>query len=31
MLIRAVSAPEQYDRIWKSCVLTLNGEYRMNE
>jgi acyl-CoA dehydrogenase len=31
MLIRAVPAPEEYDRIWKSCVLALDGEYRMND
>jgi hypothetical protein len=31
MLIRAVPAPEQYERIWKNWVLSLNGEYRMND
>ena len=31
MLIKAVPAAEQYERIWKTCVLTLNGEYRMND
>jgi hypothetical protein len=31
MLIKAVPAPEQYERIWQSNVLALNGEYRMND
>jgi acyl-CoA dehydrogenase len=31
MLIRAVPAPEQCERIWKNWVLSLNGEYRMND
>ena len=31
MLIRAVPAAEQSRRIWETCVLSLNGEYRMND
>ena len=31
MLIRAVPAAEQGQRIWESYVLSLNGEYRMND
>jgi len=31
MLIRAVPAVEQSRRIWESCVLSLNGEYQMND
>ena len=31
MLIRAVPAAEQCRRIWETCVLSLNGEYQMNE
>jgi acyl-CoA dehydrogenase len=31
MLIRAVPAAEQSRRIWESYVLSLNGEYRMND
>ena len=31
MLIRAVPAAEQSRRIWETCVLSLNGEYQMNE
>ena len=31
MLIRAVPAAEQSQRIWETCVLSLNGEYQMNE
>ncbi len=31
MLIKAVAAPEQVQRIWKERVLTLKGEYRMND
>jgi acyl-CoA dehydrogenase len=31
MLIRAVPAAEQRRRIWETCVLSLNGEYRMND
>jgi acyl-CoA dehydrogenase len=31
MLIRSVPAAEEAERIWKECVLPLNGEYRMNE
>jgi acyl-CoA dehydrogenase len=31
MLIRAVSAAKQSRRIWETCVLSLNGEYQMNE
>jgi acyl-CoA dehydrogenase len=31
MLIRAVPALGEYDRIWKDRVLTLDGEYRMND
>jgi acyl-CoA dehydrogenase len=30
MLIRAVPAAEQSQRIWETCVLSLNGEYQMN-
>jgi acyl-CoA dehydrogenase len=31
MLIKAVPAAEQYERILNTCVLALNGEYRMND
>jgi hypothetical protein len=31
MLIRAVPAAEQSHRIWETCVLSLNGEYQMND
>jgi acyl-CoA dehydrogenase len=31
MLIRAVPAAKQSRRIWESYVLSLNGEYRMND
>ena len=31
MLIRAVPAAEQSQRIWETRVLSLNGEYQMNE
>jgi hypothetical protein len=31
MLIKAVTAAEQHERICKTCVLALNGGYRMNE
>jgi acyl-CoA dehydrogenase len=31
LLLKAVPAPEQADRIWKERVLALNGEYRMND
>ena len=31
MLIRAVPAAEQSQRIWESYVLSLNGEYQMND
>ena len=31
MLIKAVSNPEQYNKIWEKYVVALNGEYAMNE
>ena len=31
MLVRAVPAPGECDRIWKERVLVLDGEYRMND
>jgi acyl-CoA dehydrogenase len=31
MLIKAVPAFEEYNRIWEKRVLSLNGEYRMND
>ncbi|HOM29876.1 MAG TPA: acyl-CoA dehydrogenase family protein, partial [Deltaproteobacteria bacterium] len=30
MLIKAVPAPEQYQRVWEKYVSALNGEYEMN-
>ncbi|MBW2596819.1 MAG: acyl-CoA dehydrogenase, partial [Deltaproteobacteria bacterium] len=31
MLIKAVSNPEQYNKVWEKYVSVLNGEYAMNE
>ncbi|HQP32331.1 MAG TPA: acyl-CoA dehydrogenase, partial [Deltaproteobacteria bacterium] len=31
MLIKAVADPEQYERVWRTYVAVLNGEYAMNE
>lgn len=31
MEIKAVPDPDQYDRVWKTYVFPLNGEYAMNE
>ncbi len=31
MLIMPVPDPAQYDRIWQTCVICLNGEYEMTD
>ena len=31
MLMMAVPDPEQYDKIWQTCVIALNGEYEMTD
>jgi acyl-CoA dehydrogenase len=31
MLIKAVPNPEQYNKVWEKYVISLNGEYAMNE